>query len=207
MTSKRGDVDVQLKILVIGDTSVGKTSLLLRYTDDKFSPSFVSTIGIDFKVKLLELDGQKVRMQIWDTAGQERFRTITTSYFRGAHGILLAFDTTDKRTFANVTNWLTSITEHADGDVALLLIGTKADMTDKQAVSSKEAEQLAAQHNIKYLPTSAKLNSNVKESFESLARAALLKVNASSAVSRKPSETIQPGKEDKKAGGAAGCAC
>jgi len=180
----------QLKLLLIGDSAVGKTSLLLRYMDDKFSQSFVSTIGIDFKVKTSTIDGQPVRMQIWDTAGQERFRTITTSYFRGAHGILLAFDLTERRTFLSVENWVRQITDHlrtqggGDGDdkqedggddVALILVGTKSDMVEKLQVTEVEGQALAAKHQMRFFATSAKFNSGVKESFDALARAALAK--------------------------------
>lgn len=186
MTDKNA---TQLKLLLIGDSAVGKTSLLLRYMDDKFSQSFVSTIGIDFKVKTTTIDGQPVRMQIWDTAGQERFRTITTSYFRGAHGILLAFDLTERRTFQSVENWVRQITDHLktqggegdekqeDGgeDVALILVGTKSDMVEKLQVTEVEGQALAAKHQMRFFATSAKFNSNVKESFDALARAALTK--------------------------------
>jgi Ras-related protein Rab-8A len=210
---KREVVDAQLKLLIIGDTAVGKTSLLLRYNDDKFATSFVSTLGIDFKTKVVDLDGQKVRLQIWDTAGQERFRTITTSYFRGAHGILLAFDATERKTFATVGSWMSQIAEHADEGVACMLVATKADMTDRIQVPDKEAEALAAQHGLRYLPTSAKLNSNVKESFETLARLALKKANADTAARRaaggggdSAGATIKPSAKD-KGGAGGGCAC
>jgi small GTP-binding protein len=209
----------QLKLLLIGDSAIGKTSLLLRYMDDRFSQSFVSTIGIDFKVKLLELDGQKVRLQIWDTAGQERFRTITTSYFRGAHGILLCFDMTDRKSFLSVEGWTKQIAEHcasASGggpdSVALLLVGTKSDMADKLQVSEAEGQALAAQHKMRFFATSAKFNSNVKECFDALARAALAaslaaEGGAGAGAARKAAEgTVRPGAEDAGAGSAGkGC--
>ena len=96
--------DVLVKLLLIGDSGVGKSCLLLRYSDDKFTTSFITTIGIDFKIKTIRLDNKKVKMQIWDTAGQERFRTITAAYYRGAHGVLLVYDVTDERSFENVRN-------------------------------------------------------------------------------------------------------
>ena len=130
----------QLKLLLIGDSAIGKTSLLLRYMDDRFSQSFVSTIGIDFKVKLLELDGQKVRLQIWDTAGQERFRTITSSYYRGAHGIIIVYDITDRESFDNVKQWLNEIDRYACENVNKLLVGNKSDMDSKRQVETQEAK-------------------------------------------------------------------
>lgn len=101
--------DMHIKLLMLGDTGVGKTCLLLRYAYDSFSPTFITTIGIDFKIKHIHLDGLKVKLQIWDTAGQERFRTITVSYFKGAHGIILCYDVTDRDTFENVRHWIEQI--------------------------------------------------------------------------------------------------
>jgi Ras-related protein Rab-8A len=101
--------DMQIKLLMIGDSGVGKTCLLLRYANDSFSPTFITTIGIDFKIKNIELDSKRIKLQIWDTAGQERFRTITTSYFRGAQGILLVYDVTDRGSFNSIRNWVGQI--------------------------------------------------------------------------------------------------
>ncbi len=103
--------DIQIKLLMIGDSGVGKTCLLLRYANDSFSPTFITTIGIDFKIKNIDIDGTKIKLQIWDTAGQERFRTITTSYFRGAQGILLVYDVTDRDTFTALDKWVAHFRE------------------------------------------------------------------------------------------------
>jgi len=113
--------DLQIKLLMIGDSAVGKTSLLLRYANDTFSSTFITTIGIDFKIKTVHLSGKKVKLQIWDTAGQEQFRTITRSYFRGAQGIVLVYDITDRRTFNSVRSWMAQITDHADQQVNKVL--------------------------------------------------------------------------------------
>ena len=106
---------MQIKLLMIGDSGVGKTCLLLRYANDSFSPTFITTIGIDFKIKNVDIDGTRIKLQIWDTAGQERFRTITTSYFRGAQGILLVYDITNKWSFEGISRWLKEVEQHAPG--------------------------------------------------------------------------------------------
>jgi Ras-related protein Rab-8A len=106
--------------------------LLLRFCDNSFTPSFITTIGIDFKIRTMELDGQRVKLQIWDTAGQERFRTITTAYYRGAMGILLVYDVTDERSFLNVANWIRNVEQYASSNVNKILLGNKCDMEDKR---------------------------------------------------------------------------
>ena len=111
--SARPKYDHLVKLLLIGDSGVGKSCLLLRFSDDAFTNSFITTIGIDFKVKTVELENKRVKLQIWDTAGQERFRTITSAYYRGAMGILLTYDVCDLRSFENVKNWMQNIKEHA----------------------------------------------------------------------------------------------
>ena len=163
--------DMQIKLLMIGDSGVGKTCLLLRYANDSFSPTFITTIGIDFKIKTIELDEKVVKLQIWDTAGQERFRTITTSYFRGAQGILLVYDVTDRGSFENISNWVGQIQAHADLNVNKILVGNKCDVDpSKIAVSEEEGQRLADQHGIPFFQTSAKNNLRVVEAFEAIAR-------------------------------------
>ena len=111
---------------------MGKSCLLLRFCDNSFTPSFITTIGIDFKIRTMELDGQRVKLQIWDTAGQERFRTITTAYYRGAMGIILVYDVTDERSFLNVANWIRNVEQYASPNVSKILVGNKCDMEDKR---------------------------------------------------------------------------
>ncbi|KAL1918115.1 uncharacterized protein VTP21DRAFT_3381 [Calcarisporiella thermophila] len=168
--SKSASYDYLIKLLLIGDSGVGKSCLLLRFSDDSFTPSFITTIGIDFKIRTIELDGKRVKLQIWDTAGQERFRTITTAYYRGAHGILLVYDVTDERSFKNIHNWYSNVEQHANEDVNKILIGNKCDMHDKVVVSSEQGQALAHELGLKFLETSAKSNINVEEAFFSLAR-------------------------------------
>eukprot|EP01100_Stratorugosa_tubuloviscum_P007234 TRINITY_DN302_c0_g1_i2.p1 TRINITY_DN302_c0_g1~~TRINITY_DN302_c0_g1_i2.p1 ORF type:complete len:216 (-),score=111.44 TRINITY_DN302_c0_g1_i2:27-674(-) len=162
--------DYLIKLLLIGDSGVGKSCLLLRFSDDSFTPSFITTIGIDFKIRTIELDGKKIKLQIWDTAGQERFRTITTAYYRGAMGILLVYDVTDEKSFSNIRNWMRNIEQHATESVNKMLIGNKCDMVDKRAVESDRGKALAAEYGINFLETSAKNSINVEEAFISLAK-------------------------------------
>jgi len=160
---------MQIKLLMIGDSGVGKTCLLLRYANDSFSPTFITTIGIDFKIKNIQIDGKRIKLQIWDTAGQERFRTITTSYFRGAQGILLVYDVTDRQTFLSIRNWVAQIQMHADVNVNKILIGNKCDVQDQRAVSYEEGEGLAKEYNIHFFETSAKQDINVEKTFITIA--------------------------------------
>lgn len=161
--------DLQIKLLMIGDSGVGKTCLLLRYANDSFSNTFITTIGIDFKIKQLQLGDKKVKLQIWDTAGQERFRTITTSYFRGAQGILLVYDVTDRHTFESLRNWVSQIQQHADISVNMILIGNKCDMESQRAVKWDEGKALADSYGIQFYETSAKQETNVQEAFVAIA--------------------------------------
>jgi Ras-related protein Rab-8A len=147
---------------------VGKTCLLLRYANESFSPTFITTIGIDFKIKNIALGGKRIKLQIWDTAGQERFRTITTSYFRGAQGILLVYDVTDRQTFLSIRNWVQQIQVHADVNVNKVLIGNKCDMEDR-SVDTEEGAALAQEYEIKFFETSAKQDLYVEDAFLAIA--------------------------------------
>ncbi|TPX47672.1 hypothetical protein SeMB42_g03241 [Synchytrium endobioticum] len=169
-TSKSASYDYLIKLLLIGDSGVGKSCLLLRFSDDSFTPSFITTIGIDFKIRTIELDGKRIKLQIWDTAGQERFRTITTAYYRGAMGILLVYDVTDERSFNNIRNWIRNIEQHASEGVNKILVGNKCDMLEKKVISKEQGQALADEYQIKFLETSAKSNIGVEEAFFSLAR-------------------------------------
>ncbi|QRW05036.1 Ras-related protein Rab-8A [Ceratobasidium sp. AG-Ba] len=160
------------KLLLIGDSGVGKSCLLLRFCDDAWTPSFITTIGIDFKIRTIELDGKRIKLQIWDTAGQERFRTITTAYYRGAMGILLVYDVTDEKSFNNIRTWHANVEQHASEGVNKILIGNKSDWTDKKAVTEEQGRALADEFGIKFMETSAKSNEGVEDAFFTLARAA-----------------------------------
>ncbi|KAF3481007.1 GTP-binding protein [Arthroderma uncinatum] len=161
--------DFLIKLLLIGDSGVGKSCCLLRFSEDSFTPSFITTIGIDFKIRTINLDGKRVKLQIWDTAGQERFRTITTAYYRNAMGILLVYDVTDERSFKNIRTWFSNVEQHASEGVHKILIGNKCDGEEKRAVSVEQGQQLADELGIPFLEVSAKNNINVDKAFYSLA--------------------------------------
>jgi len=169
-SAKSPAYDYLIKLLLIGDSGVGKSCLLLRFSEDSFIPSFITTIGIDFKIRTVELDGKRIKLQIWDTAGQERFRTITTAYYRGAMGILLVYDVTDDKSFANIRNWIRNIEQHATESVNKMLIGNKCDMVEKKVVDSARGKALSDEYGIKFLETSAKNSINVEEAFITLAK-------------------------------------
>lgn len=158
-----------MKLLLVGDSGVGKSCLLLRFVEDKFNPSFITTIGIDFKIRTIESKGKKIKLQVWDTAGQERFRTITTAYYRGAMGIVLIYDVTDLRSFENVETWYLTVTQHANEDAQIFLVGNKCDDDSSRQVSTEEGQQLAAKLNVPFLEASAKSNHNVDSIFYELA--------------------------------------
>ena len=162
--------DFLFKILLVGNSSVGKSSLFLRFVDDVWNDVFVPTIGVDFKIKTLKINEQNVKLQIWDTAGQERFRTIISSYYKGAQGILLVFDLTEKESFESLNNWLIEIEKNANKNVIKLLIGNKNDLEDKRVVSYNEAKDFADSNGLKYVETSAKTNNNVTEAFSEIGK-------------------------------------
>ena len=168
--------DYLFKLLIIGESGVGKTCLLLRFTDDSFTANHLTTIGIDFKIKIIKLENKLVKLQIWDTAGQERFRTITKTYYKGAHGIILTYDVTDQNSFKNIRNWIKQIEANAQTNVCKVLVGNKCDKPDR-VVTEEEGKKLAEDFSMSFFETSAKTNQNVNEVFNFLT-AEILKSNA-----------------------------
>eukprot|EP00922_Rhytidocystis_sp_ex-Travisia-forbesii_P038040 GHVS01056656.1.p1 GENE.GHVS01056656.1~~GHVS01056656.1.p1 ORF type:complete len:203 (+),score=12.36 GHVS01056656.1:178-786(+) len=163
------EYDYLYKLLLIGDSGVGKSCLLLRFADDTYTESYISTIGVDFKIRTIELDGKIVKLQIWDTAGQERFRTITSSYYRGAHGIIIVYDVTDKESFNNVKTWMQEIDRYAVDNVNKLLVGNKCDLGSKKVVSYNQGKELADSFHMPFIETSAKNAHNVEQAFQMMA--------------------------------------
>ncbi|CAN1345482.1 Ras-related protein RABD1, partial [Linum perenne] len=140
-----------------------------EFQDDSYVDSYISTIGVDFKIRTVELDGKTVKLQIWDTAGQERFRTITSSYYRGAHGIIIVYDVTDMDSFNNVKQWLNEIDRYANDTVCKLLVGNKCDLVENKVVDTQTAKALADELGIPFLETSAKDSINVEQAFLTMA--------------------------------------
>lgn len=171
------EYDYLFKLLLIGDSGVGKSCLLLRFADHTYTESYISTIGVDFKIRTIDLDGKTIKLQIWDTAGQERFRTITSSYYRGAHGIIVVYDVTDSESYNNVKQWLNEIERYAMENVNKLLVGNKCDLNQKRQVDFDTAKDFADKLDIPFLETSAKAATNVEKAF--LTMAAEIKKNMS----------------------------
>lgn len=166
------DYDHLFKLLIIGDSGVGKSSLLLRFADNMFSGSYITTIGVDFKIRTINIDGEKVKLQIWDTAGQERFRTITSTYYRGTHGVIVVYDVTSADTFVNVKRWLHEIDQNCD-DVCRVLVGNKNDCPERKVVETADSQRFAEQMGIQIFETSAKENINVEEVFNAITKMVL----------------------------------
>jgi len=180
------EYDYLFKLLLIGDSSVGKSCLLLRFADDSYVDTYISTIGVDFKIRTVELDGKTVKLQIWDTAGQERFRTITSSYYRGAHGIIIVYDVTDMESFNNIKQWLSEIDRYASDSVCKLLVGNKCDLVDNKVVDTEKAKAFADSLGIPFIETSAKESINVEEAFLTMSSEIKKRMAAQPSVERRP---------------------
>ena len=159
--------DFLFKVVMIGDSGVGKSNLLMRYTKGEFNIESKTTIGVEFATKTIKTpDSKVIKAQIWDTAGQERYRAITNAYYRGAVGALLVFDVTSQRSFQNVENWLRELKQYADSNIVILLVGNKTDLKDQREVKREEAAQYADQHHLAYIETSALDCTNVDIAFD-----------------------------------------
>jgi small GTP-binding protein len=163
--------DLIYKVLLLGDTSVGKTCFLLRFTEDTFTENHISTIGVDYKLKLLTTNPDKnIKLQIWDTAGQDRFRCITKNYFRGSHGILLIYDITSMSSFNNIKNWILQIKESLGEQPCITLVGNKVDLESNRKVSKEDGIRLATEYGMTFFETSAKDGTNIYEAFSQLTK-------------------------------------
>jgi small GTP-binding protein len=157
--------DYSFKILLIGESGVGKTCLLLRFTDDTFTQNHQTTVGVDFKQKILLVDKKIIKIQVWDTAGQERFRTLTKGYYKMANGIILTYDVTNRDSFESIKNWLKQVEQLAEKNVCRVIVGNKCDVEDKRSVTFDEGQNFAKEYNIPFFETSAKNNIRVSETF------------------------------------------
>jgi len=163
------EYDSLFKVLLIGDSSVGKTSICTRFTDNTFTDNFIATLGVDFKIRTLTIDGFRVRLQVWDTAGQERFRTITQAFYRGTHGVIVVYDISDRETYDSVARWLDDTQKYAPDSAIKMLVGNKSDLTTERQVSEKEGQDFAKQHNMLFMEASAKDSVNIEEMFYKIA--------------------------------------
>ena len=163
--------DEKIKLMIIGETRTGKTSLISRYCKDEFkSESYISTIGIDFQIKNIELNSKKIRLQIWDTAGQERFRNIAKNYFRSSDGFIIVYDISSSESFERLDYWIEEIKSNSDEFTKMILVGNKCDIQDQRQVNKAEGEEYAKKKSIKFFEVSAKEGTNVNEVFECLVK-------------------------------------
>ena len=169
MKTASTDTDLVYKILLLGDSEVGKSCFLMRYADNVFVDNYITTIGLDYKLKYVQLDsGQVIKVQLWDTAGQDRYRTIAKNYYKGSHGILLLYDVTKTSSFENIREWIKDIREEVYEKAIIFLIGNKIDKKDQIKIKTEDAEKLAEEFNIPFFEASAKSGENVDEIFKAL---------------------------------------
>ena len=167
--------DDLFKLVIIGDSGVGKSCLLLRFADDTFTENYYSTIGVDFRFKCLEIGERKCKLQIWDTAGQERFKTVTSAYYRGADGIIIVFDQTDKESFKNIQNWIEDIAKYSTDDPATIIFANKDDVkSEKKTVNDTDINELEKKTGLEVIKTSAKTGEKVNYAFEKITQKLLL---------------------------------
>jgi Ras-related protein Rab-1A len=173
------DYEYLFKIIAVGDSGVGKTATITQYVDNIFSENHISTIGVDFKIKTIEYLSKIIKLQIWDTAGQERFRTVTSSYYRGADGIIIIFDKTNIQSFYNIEKWISEIKNYSKENVKILIVGNKSDLENIQ-VSDEEIEKLCQKLNLNYISTSAKTGENTDIIFEKIIELIFYNINTNS---------------------------
>ncbi|KAL1545056.1 Ras-related protein RABA2a [Salvia divinorum] len=162
------EYDYLFKIVLIGDSGVGKSNILSRFTRNEFCLESKSTIGVEFATRTLQIEGKTVKAQIWDTAGQERYRAITSAYYRGAVGALLVYDITKRQTFDNVQRWLRELRDHADSNIVIMMTGNKSDLNHLRAVAEEDGQTLAEKEGLSFLETSALEAHNIEKAFQTI---------------------------------------
>ena len=196
------EVDYKIKSIIIGNSGVGKTCFLLRYFDDIFTTEFVSTVGIDFKVKVMSRDDKRINLQVWDTAGQERYRTITSAYYRGAQGFILMYDIADEQSFRAVQDWATQIETNGSKTSPVILVGNKCDLEEERQVTYDQGKKIADQLGFTFFETSAKANISIRETIEKLVDVIMRRMSGS--VDEDDQDEKVTLQEKEKSGG---CAC
>lgn len=162
------DYDYLFKVVLIGDSGVGKSNLLSRFTRNEFCLESKSTIGVEFATRSIQVDGKTIKAQIWDTAGQERYRAITSAYYRGAVGALLVYDITKQATFDNAERWLKELRDHADANIVIMLVGNKSDLRHLRSVPTEEAQAFCEKEGLSFIETSALESTNVEKAFQQI---------------------------------------
>ncbi|KAH7672841.1 Small GTPase superfamily ARF/SAR type protein [Dioscorea alata] len=162
------EYDYLFKIVLIGDSGVGKSNILSRFTRNEFCLESKSTIGVEFATRTLQIEGKTVKAQIWDTAGQERYRAITSAYYRGAVGALLVYDITKRQTFDNVQRWLRELRDHADSNIVIMMAGNKSDLKHLRSVQEDDAQEFAEKEGLFFLETSALESLNIEKAFQTI---------------------------------------
>mmetsp|Transcript_3480 Transcript_3480/g.15520 ORF Transcript_3480/g.15520 Transcript_3480/m.15520 type:complete len:187 (+) Transcript_3480:89-649(+) len=166
MSKDNDDYDYLFKVVLIGDSGVGKSNLLSRFTRNEFCSESKSTIGVEFATRSLEVEGKTIKAQIWDTAGQERYRAITSAYYRGAVGALLVYDVTKSESFDNVQKWLRELRDHADANIFIMLVGNKSDLEHLRCMSRESGVAFSSEEGLSFIETSALDSTNVELAFQ-----------------------------------------
>ncbi|KAJ3733958.1 ras family-domain-containing protein [Lentinula guzmanii] len=184
--------DYLFKVVLIGDSGVGKSNLLSRFTRNEFNLESKSTIGVEFATRSINVDGKTVKAQIWDTAGQERYRAITSAYYRGAVGALLVYDIAKHATYVNVTRWLKELRDHADSNIVIMLVGNKSDLKHLRAVPTEEAKSFSSENGLSFIETSALDASNVESAFQTILTD-IYRIVSSKSLESSTKDVVDPG--------------
>ncbi|CAF0885252.1 unnamed protein product [Rotaria sordida] len=207
MSTNDDQILTTLKILIIGESGVGKSSLLLRFTDDRFDQDMAATIGVDFKVKQLDIDGNRVKLAIWDTAGQERFRTLTPGYYRGAQGAILVYDVCNRASFRQLDRWLSELdTFTTKTNIIKMLVGNKIDQEESREITRDEGARFARKHSMLFIEASARTREGVQIAFEELVQK-IIQTPSLWENQEKSEKTIHPDDNDHPYESTQGCSC
>ncbi|KAK8861144.1 hypothetical protein M9Y10_012839 [Tritrichomonas musculus] len=192
---------LNFKFIIVGNSAVGKSCLLLRFDEDRFQPIHDVTVGVTFSIKTLQIDGQDIKVQIWDTAGQEIFRSITRSYYRDSNCAIIVYDITDRTSFEKIGDWVRDVRNLAPPECTIALVGNKLDLAAQRVVETSEGEELADRENMIFYETSAASGENVKELFNASVSTVFSRMKNSNANNPKPTVTLSEKKPEK------GCSC
>ncbi len=175
MSKFADEYDYLFKLIIVGDSNVGKTNIMSKYIRDQFNFNSKSTIGVEFGTKILTIDNKKIKAQIWDTAGQERYKSITSAYYKGAKGALIVYDITNKFTFESVDKWVQDLNSYGEKNLTLLLVGNKSDLENKRQINKDEGEEKAKSFGLGFIETSACSGDNIEQAFEIMLKEVLKK--------------------------------